>query len=64
MWAAMKVVPLILLCCPTVSEEDVGGMVVENKYSHQCSVTFCCHLKDDNRGAVRHGSAYEGEGCH
>ena len=33
--------PPILLCCPTMSEEDVGGMAVEVEPSHPYSIMFC-----------------------
>ena len=44
--------PVILLCCSIMSEADVGGMTVEVERSHQYSIIFCCHVIDDNRGAV------------
>jgi len=45
-------------------ETDVGGMDVEGEPSWQYSVVYCCHVIDENRGAVWqndtwHGSAYE-----
>ena len=49
--AASKAMPPILLCWPTVSEAD-GGMAVEDEPSHQISVTFCCCVAEDSRGAV------------
>jgi len=61
---ALKVLPPIILCWPSASEVDVGGMAVEVKPSHQHSVIFCCHVTDGSREAVWqngvwHGSAYE-----
>ena len=50
--AALKVVPPILLSCPTISKLDIGGIAVEVESSHQYSVTFCCCLLDSSRGAV------------
>jgi len=32
--AAVKVIPPVLLCCPTMSEADTGGMEVEVEPSH------------------------------
>ena len=52
MRAAPKVTPSILLCWPTVSEVDVGGMAVDAEPSHQYSITFCCHVADGSRGAI------------
>ena len=51
----------------TISEVDVGGMVVEAESSHQYSVTFCCCETDGSRGAVwqndvQCGSVYEAKG--
>ena len=34
---APKVMPPTLLCWPTMSEVDIGGMAVEAEPSHQCS---------------------------
>ncbi|MEQ5146204.1 hypothetical protein ABN231_18085 [Proteus mirabilis] len=52
----MKAVPevrlSVLLCWPTTSEVDVGGMAVEVEPSHQYSITFCCCVTDGSRGAV------------
>ena len=50
---ALKVMPLILLCWPTISKVDVSGMAVEVKPSHQYSITFCCCLTD---GSLTKGS--------
>lgn len=44
-----KVIPPILLCWPTVSEVDLGGISVD---TYQNSITFCYHVKDGSRGAV------------
>jgi len=49
---APKLMPPILLCWPTMSEADVGGMAVEVEPSHHYSVKFCCRVTDDSRGAV------------
>ena len=63
-WAAPKVVPSILLCCPTLSEKTVFGMAVEVELSRQYSITFCFHVTDSSSGTVWqngiwHGSAYK-----
>ena len=47
--AAPKLMPPILLCWPTKSEAEVGGMASEMESSHQYSTMFCCHVTDDNR---------------
>jgi len=52
MRAAVKVMPPILLCWPTMSRVDAGGMAVEVDPSHQYSITFCCHETASNRRAV------------
>ena len=52
MRAALEVMPPILLCWPTVSEADDGGMAAEVEPSHQCAITCCCCVTDGNRGAV------------
>ena len=52
MKTALKVMPSILLCCPTVSEVDVGGTAVEVEPSQQHSITFYCCVTDGSRGAV------------
>ena len=52
MRAALKVMPPILLCWPMTSEADGGGRAVEIEISHECSVTFCCHVTDGRRVAV------------
>jgi len=44
--AALKVMSPILLCWPTTSEADGGGMVVEPEPSHQYSIAFCCCVAD------------------
>ena len=49
---ALKVMLLILLCWPTVSEADVGGMAVEAEPSCQYFFTFCCCVTDGSRGEV------------
>ena len=64
MRAALKVVPPILLCWPTVSKEDVGDMAVEAEPSHQYPIPLCCRVTDGSRGTIWHSgiwhrSAYE-----
>jgi len=44
--------PPILLCWPTTSEADAGGMAVEIEPSNQCSVALCCCETDSSREAV------------
>lgn len=46
-----KVRPSVLLCCPTTSDADFGGVAVETKTSWQYYVTFCCCTTDYSRGA-------------
>ena len=50
MTAALKVMSFILLCGPTTSEIDVGGMAVEAEPSLQYSIIFCCHVTDGSKG--------------
>jgi len=65
MGAALKVMPSDLLCCPTISEVCVGGMVV-------FSPTFCYILLPSDRWQQRssltkqnlNGRAYEARMCH
>ena len=52
MRAALKIMPPLVLCWPTMSEVDVGGMAVEAEASHQHSITLCCCVTDGSRGAV------------
>jgi len=52
MRAALKVVPPILLCWPTVSEVVIGVMAVEVEPSRQYSVPCCCYATDGSRGAM------------
>ena len=49
--AAPKIMPHILLCWPTTSEVDVGGMSVEIEPSHQYCSFYCC-VTDGSRGTV------------
>ena len=49
--AALKVMPPILLCWPTVSEADVGILTVKVEHSCQYSIMLCCC--DGSRGAVQ-----------
>ena len=56
---ALKVMLLILLCWPTVSEADVGGMAVEAEPSCQYFISCCCCVTDGSRGEVwQHGIWY------
>lgn len=50
--AAPKAMSHILLCWPTMSEVDVGGMVAEDEFYCQYSITFCSCVMDDSREAV------------
>jgi len=50
--AALKVLRPILLCWPTLSESDVGGMTVDAEPSYVVIVTLCCCAIDGSRGAV------------
>jgi len=52
MRAAPKVMSSVLLCWPTVLEAEVG-MAVEVESSRQHPGTFCCHMTDGSRGAIR-----------
>ena len=49
--ADLELTPILLLW-PTRAEADVCGVAVEDKPSHQYSVTFCCHATDGSRGAA------------
>ena len=69
MKAALKVMPPIFLCWPMMTEVYVGGTAVVTEPSHQYSITSCCCVTDDRRGAVWqnghwHGSADEAKVCH
>ena len=44
--------PPVLLCWPTMSEANVGGMAVGAEPLHQYFIAFCCCVTDDSRGAV------------
>ena len=66
---SLKVMPPILLCWPTMSVADGGGMAVKVEPSHQYSISCCCCMMDGSIGAVWqngvwHGNAYEEKGCH
>ena len=50
--AALKVVPLTLLCWPTTSEVDAGGTAVAVEPSHQYPTACRCCVTDGSRGAV------------
>ena len=52
MKTAPKVMPPVLIRCPTTSEEDVDGMAVRAEPSHQYSITFCCCVTDGCTGEV------------
>jgi len=60
MRAAAKLPLPILLCWPTTSEVDVGGMAVEVEPYRQYYVACCCHVTDGSRGAVWHNGAWHG----
>ena len=34
-----------------ISKADVDGMAVEVEPSHQCSVTYCCHVTDSRNAS-------------
>lgn len=55
-----KVVPPFLLCSPTTSETDAGGMAGEVEYSHQYPVTCCCCVTDGSRGAAGQKGVWHG----
>ena len=52
MRAVLKVMPPILLCWPTMSEVDVGGIAIEFEPSRQYSITFCCCGRWQQRGSL------------
>ena len=52
--------PPTLLCWPTTSEADVGGIAVKADPSRQYSVKFCCR---DSRGAVWQNGVWHGSAC-
>ena len=60
MRAALRVMPPILLCWPTTSEANAGGMAVHTESSHQYSITCRCHVTDGSRGVVWHNGAWHG----
>ena len=47
-----KVMPPILLCWPTTSEADGGGVAGDVKPSRRYSVPFCSPMTDGSRGAA------------
>ena len=66
--AAPNVMPPVLLCRPTKSEVDFGGLAAKVEPSHQYSVKFCCCATDGSRGeawqnGIWHGSVYETMVC-
>ena len=52
MKAALKVLPPVLLCRPTMSETDVHDMTAEVEPYRQYSITCCCCVTDGSRGAA------------
>ena len=46
--AALKVMPPILVCCPTTSEADIGGTVEVQPFD-QYSITFCCPVTEGKK---------------
>ena len=58
--SAAKIMPSILLSCPTTSEVDVGDMAVEFEPSHQYPITFCCHVTDSSGRAVQYNGLWYG----
>ena len=60
MKAALKVVPLILWCWPTVSEADIGGMAVEAEPSQQYFILCCCCVTAGSRRAVWQNCVWHG----
>lgn len=46
MRASLKVRSLVLLCWPTMSKADVGGMAIVVEPSYQFSIAFCCHVSE------------------
>jgi len=46
----IKIMHLILLCCPMMSEVVVGGITAEVEPSHQYSIIFCCRVKIATEG--------------
>ena len=57
---ALKVMPVILLCWPTLSQVDVCSMTVEVEPLHQYSITFCCCATNGSRGAVWQNAIWHG----
>lgn len=51
-WAALKIMPPMILCLSIISEADVGDVAVETEPSGQYSIAFCCCAADGSRGAV------------
>lgn len=49
---ATKIMPPVLLCCPTILEVTAGGMKAEIEHSHQYSSTICYHATDGSRQVV------------
>lgn len=50
MRASLKVRSLVLLCWPTMSKADVGGMAIVVEPSHQYFVTLCFCVTNGSRG--------------
>ena len=62
--AALKIMPPILRCWPTMSQAGFAGTVVDVEPSWQYSITFCSRVTDGSRRAVCqngiwHGNAYK-----
>ena len=55
-----KAMPPTLLCCPMMSEADVGGMAEQAEPSHQHPIPFCCCVTDGSRGALWQNGAWHG----
>ena len=67
--ATQNVIPAILLSWTTMSEVDVGSMVVETEPFWQYSIKFCCLATGGGRGAdwqngILHESVYEAKVRH
>jgi len=50
--AALKIIPPVLLCWPTTSKANGGGMVIEPEPSCLYSIMFHCRETGGSRGAV------------
>ena len=63
MRVALKIMPPILSCLPTILEVDGSGVAVSAEPSHQYFVTFCCHVTDGIRGTVWLNAIWQGGIC-